>query len=381
MTQHIIVYKKISRNTSTYRELQIMAYKREESPEELLKQPRYINTYYSSVMLTITYIRDFHSMAEVFRPNDFTQLDRYGKIPPVYPHATEKLRGRGVAIPIISLSHVTHDKEADKIQREFTFKAQEKFGKTREYDGRSCGESWRPSKSDEGYFQIPDQETVFPGYYSWWGIHPEPHESYTTPCEIWKEQCALKAEKRFRTYVPDYIKVYAASRYGNHAFACEFNTLLAAYALARGTRIQDLYLRKGGTLRYTYEICYVLIICTDEDKKYLREFDPLTPNSKQFRMNGLINENGQICNLDVIPTFHPEYIISWSKHESQPTEVEADKYSYEHVAFAFYFSQKDSMRVDPEKCSESIVQHTYCIKTQPTFENGKRCWKCPNNIK
>ena len=319
-------------------------------------------------------------MTELFYPNVFTQLDKNGVLPVVYPHASEKLRGEGVAVPIITLSHVTHDKEADKICHEMEFKGRQKFGKTLKYDGRSCGESLRPSTKSEGFFKIPDSETVFPGYYSWWGTYPTEQEGYTTPTEIKKELDAIYVKERYRAMVPDYIKEYPESRYGNHAFICGFKDLIIAYAQARKTETGNVCIRKGGTLRYTFEICYVLIICTDKakDTEDLNEFKSLPPVSERFNMNGFTNGDGKIDNLDAIPTFHPEYIVSWSKHISEPQQVKGDKYCNEHTAFAFYFPKEKSMKV--AQCVERGVQHNSwrCIKTQPTGDY--RPWKCPNEL-
>ena len=293
----------------------------------------------------------------------------------MFPNYPEELKG--IAVPIECLTHVTHSKEASEIRQDghFEFKARKKFGKTREWDGRSCGDSFRPSQESVGYFQITDEDAVFPGYYSWWSVHLG-HTSL--PHDIQGVLDRIKEEQLLKTFVPDYLNVNPHSRYGNHAFVCTFEHLLTAYANARNIGIGNICIRKGGTLRYKSEVCYVLIICTNngKDRRELADFDPLQLKSPEFQTNGLIRADGSIRNPAAVATFNPRCIISWAKHIFKPKSADPDRYSYENVAFAFYFPQEQSfMKVD--RCTESVVKHTRCIKTQPT-EDGDWKWKCPD---
>ena len=313
-------------------------------------------------------------MTEVFFPNRFTIETHSGNAPEVFPNYPEELKG--ITVPIKHLTHVTHDKEASEIRQDgyFEFKARKKFGKTRERDGRSCGDSFRPSQVSVGYFfQITDEDAVFPGYHSWWSVYLE---HTTLPCGI---QGVLDRIEGFNTFVPDYLKYYPSSRYGNHSFVCNFEHLLTAYANARDIEIGNVCIRKGGTLRYKYEICYVLIICTDNnrDRRELADFNPLELKSSQFDTNGLITANGNIRDPAAIATFHPQCgIISSAKRIGSDTNDKADKYSYENIAFSFYFPET-SMVV--EHCDNVTIEHNFCIKTQPTTAEGKD-WQCPNTI-
>ena len=159
----------------------------------------------------------------------------------------------------------------------------------------------------------------------------------------------------------------------SRSFVCNFEHLLTAYASARGIGIGNVCIRKGGTLRYELEICYVLIICTDndEDRRELADFDPLQLKSPEFQTNGLIRADGSLENPAAIATFYPRCIISWAKHISS----DPDRYSYENVAFAFYFPEDGSSMV-VDHCAKIEVGHNFCIKTQPTIGG----WKCPNEI-
>ena len=309
-------------------------------------------------------------MTEVFFPNRFTVETYSGKAPDMFPNYPEELKG--IAVPIEYLIHVTHSKEASEIRQDshFEFKARKKFGKTKEWDGRPCGDSLRPSQVSVGYFQITDKDAIFPGYYSWWSVYL----GYTPLAHhIKRGQDRIKEEQLFTTYVPDYLKYYPSSRYGNHSFVCSFEGLLTAYANARDVGIGNICIRKGGTLRYELEICYVLIICTDNnrDRRELADFSPLQLESPLFDTNGLITD-GNIQNPAAVATFYPQRIISWARHMKS---ADPDRYSYENVAFAFYFPQEQGfMKVD--RCTESNVYHTGCIKKQPAIGG----WKCPNEI-
>ena len=308
----------------------------------------------------------------MFFPNEFTTEKYTGEDPEVYPHAPNL---SSIDVPIVSLVHVTHNREAAKIDRSKSFKARKKLGKTREGDGRSCGDSYRPTNPKKRkFFQIDDDEAVLPGYYSWWGVHLQGGES-SLPHEIEEELKALKS-RGFKAFVPDYLKVRPHSIYGNNAFVCKLEILLKEYAKARKVGERNICIRKGGTLRYEFEICYVLIVCSNngEDKIALNDFKPLDHESDTFSACGFIGHDGKVVNPAEDLTFHARYNVSWSKHDLRE---KPDKYSHENVAFAFYFPQEGSfMRV--EEYTKCIVDHRqeFCTKKQPT-EDG---WRCPNDI-
>ena len=289
---------------------------------------------------------------------------------------------KDVKVPIFKLAHVTHDEEASEICREFEFKARKKYGKVLAYDGRPCGESFRPSERTHGrYFQIKDHETVFPGHYSWWGIYPKYDDlggDYTKPTDIRKDLKILE-HKGLRSFVPSYIKSPPESLYGNHAFVSDFQHLLNSYAISRDKlEVKNVCIRKGGTLRYFKEICYVLIVgIGGEDDKALSDFMPLEIHSDQFHTNGLIDDSGKIVDDTAIPTFHPKRVMPWIRY----ADSEPEKYSYETTAIAFYFPDEccnKGMKLSRHECSEEQVYHTFCSKKQPVQEYED--WKCPNEL-
>ena len=150
-----------------------MAYKNKESPKEKLKEEQYAYLYihnwnyvYMHYLVPRRYFQDCdHDLLEVFFPNEFTTHCLRTESPMKWP-IPRKLND--IQVPIFTLAHVTHNTEASEICRDF---ANRKFGKILgAFDGRPCGESFRQSQAEPGYFQINADEAMLPGYYSWWGI-------------------------------------------------------------------------------------------------------------------------------------------------------------------------------------------------------------------
>ena len=111
----------------------------------------------------------------------------------------------------------------------------------------------------------------------------------------------------------------------------------------------------------------------------MADFSPLEFISRQFHTNGLITEDGNIENPAAIATFHPQCIISSAKRIGSDDKADNDNYSYENIAFSFYFPET-SMVV--EHCVNATIWHRNksCIKKQPTTEGFRKVWKCPNDI-
>ena len=99
-----------------------------------------------------------------------------------------------------------------------------------------------------------------------------------------------------------------------------------------------------------------------DDNGTLSTFDPLECESKLFQTNGLIDGSGKIVDASAIPIFNPEYIIKWANGES---------YSYETLAFVFYFpdTAERHLKVGQKRCSEKDIIHkkSYCIKKQKCY--------------
>ena len=229
---------------------------------------------------------------------DYTKQHPWGKTPEdewtthTYP---DDLRGNDghTRIPIITLCHITHNREAAliqssvKAQQHYTFKPAAKLGKQYEDDCLPLGETYRHLER-RIFSEIPrsPDNPVFPGYYCWWGVSltewyrgDYPHGEHFTS--------VIQTLQRQGIEVAEYVAYDPKSRYGNNAFTIKFSDLLQSYKSSR-IDIQErrqIYLRVGGTLRYKYEICYVIIVCLQQD----HNFDDLLTIDTQDVINSVVS--------------------------------------------------------------------------------------------
>jgi len=194
---------------------------------------------------------------------------------------------KGLKFSTNVLCHVTHNLQAGEIRpnwldrQHYTFKPKQELGKEYIYDGRPLGETYlsivpfynlkefpefvgEPITPDQ--MKIPGTDPVLPGYYSWWGINLEdqlPQEAID----------AVRSLQQHGTYVAGYVKHPPVSSNGNNAFCASFYNLLKSYANSRQCSISKIHFTVGGTLQYRYEVCYVTIICTEDDLETFSNFN------------------------------------------------------------------------------------------------------------
>ena len=273
------------------------------------------------------------------------------------------------------MSHVTHNREARGIKASlsdrgvYTFKTKQKLGKEYIEDGRPLGESYVPINDKEEYLyrRVPGTEPVLPGYYSWWGV---------SLCK-WEAQEVKEAVfnlKQQGTEVANYLKVPPESTYGNNEFVVTLSDIIQYYSYSRRNRGHgniDIYLKVGGTLRYKREICYVIIVCTKMDEDLLSQF-PYMKSDQQAPIDlcGLVDPSGKVINPMAVPIFRPQNVVNYYIGNS---------FSWEGVAFAFYFPQKDKALLCPKdsSTSERKIEHSFCTIKYPL---DKYTWRCPNEI-
>ena len=272
------------------------------------------------------------------------------------------------SLPILSLTHVTHNREAEQIRQNdlvFVFKPRKKFGKTLDRHDRSkkIGETF--IKVDDGYKRILPDALVFPGYLSWWGISSQ--DSYKSDHGRNFREALVKAKERDYLKEAGYLKIPPSSRYGNRGFIFSFQDLISGYKASRNhCKVKDVYLKKAGTLRYKREICYVIIVVMTDDleNKTIREL-PSIFYEPCLDHNGCIDEDGKLIN-DRSPSFklkHPIESCNW-----------------ESMAFAFYFpSSNNLLRLNKELGREVEVDHTFCTSKRPR-RHPPYDWVCPNDL-
>ena len=270
---------------------------------------------------------------------------------------------------------MTHENEVKQIIREdeYTFKPQPKYGKDYRWDGYPIGESFQAIPKSpcehldlkkQRYKFIKSNELLMPGFYSWWGISISEWPG--------KKIVAVKLKRKNGCWtLPPYFKDPPESPYGSQEFSGDLHTLLSCYRESRSTTTTgskpDIYLLKGGTLRYIHENCFLIIVCTGKDRKLeLKEYQPL--DMPVLALNGLTDDNGKIKDYFGAskPMFHPQFL--------------SRKESWENIAFGFYFDKEGELRCPKDKMTLRSIKHPLesCIKKKPP--GGYRKFLCPNEL-
>ena len=136
----------------------------------------------------------------------------------IYPSGDSPAKDTPLSLQVSRLCHVTHREQEQQIRAQeleeenFCFTTNRKLGKS--FDG----ETYRFQTSGDSYIHIPENEEVFPGFYSWWGLYVE------TPIPG-------LANSR---YLPNYLQDPPNSIYGTRAILIDLHRLLELYASARG---------------------------------------------------------------------------------------------------------------------------------------------------
>ena len=269
---------------------------------------------------------------------------------------------------------MTHNREATLIrssietQQYYTFKPAAKLGKQYGDDRLPLGETYRHIER-RIFSKVPHSEDdpVFPDYYCWWGLS-------TTE---WYKECGenlVSIAKRPDVEVAEFAASPPKSRYGNNAFTIGFRELLLSYKRSRTDipEVRHIYLREGGTLRYKYEICYVVIVCLQQDHS-LDDFDTID-RQDIIDHNGLV-QRGKVVDYRQTPEFKAKYIISSMKYQGFTWE----HFSWEQVVFALYYpSEELTLCCNKDKVTEEQIEHSlFCISTQ-SGPGGRR--QCPNYL-
>ena len=108
---------------------------------------------------------------------------------------------------------------------------------------------------------------------------------------------AVEDLRNERIFVSPFMSNPHESRYGDYGFVVGFKDLLKSYKQSRAdimdTADQAVCLLVGGTLRYRYEICYVVIVCTKHDQE-LQCYPSLYTQSDIFDHKGLVLLSGEV---------------------------------------------------------------------------------------
>ena len=335
---------------------------------------------------TCRYIKDLHDQdfkyPEVLFPDRFTNQQPWSSESGYQPDP------QPATIPIFHLSHITHNEQAEAIHpplsENFTFRPQAKVGKAYgQRDGTPLGETYRETQVDsKEYFKIPRSENnpVFPGFLSWWGIdvrewyHPTAEKPVPRLLEI------VRDNHMAGQYVPGYLAEDTGSPYGNRAFSISLADILSDYKGSRNDcRGAEVCLKVGGTLRYRYEICYVVVVCMDGDT--LGTMPNIENDTGPFSCNGLVGGNGMVIDDTKTPEFRAQSIVKTVKNGFNPVAKQNvyDLFSWEQLVFAFYFPDP-GQGLQCTNGQQTEVQHNppTCTSKRPPPDNQLANWNCPN---
>ena len=320
---------------------------------------------------------------EVFFPNKFTSEYPWSNDPTYTTIKPNFVENQDAAIPIYRLSHVTHEREAKSISTDKAFTPKAKLGKAYEKDGSPLGETYKEVGMNQfQYITRSNDKPVLPGRLSWWGI--DIHCSHE--CKYEDKGLFSKLTERVRTntgqsmYAPSYLVADEESQYGNKAFSIELGEMIFAYGRSRSPQPDALKfcLKMGGTLRYRYEICYVVIVGLEGDTD-LFDMPPITDKHPTcpFRPNGLLDDNGYLFPKDLVdesPKFYVQSIVNRGWDQMTRKMVH---YDWEQLVFGFYFPEpKFKLCRNTLNIKEIAHDQSACIAKTPVAKGGK--WVCPN---
>lgn len=276
-----------------------------------------------------------------------------------------KLKNFSVAIE--SLRHVTHKKEFKEICKKnrssYTFEPKKKKGKSgyKKFDGSpmghsfiACDTSGTPSKESRYRYVKPD-EALLPGYFSWWSVSIN--------------------LKRIPKCTPNHMASTPFSRphcspYGSIAIHGCLEWALQSYqdSLPKDPSINKLpkiELRNGGTLRYKFEVCHVIIVCAANEKMLpYKKYQIWREGNDKVHFDEC---TGKISKVDPIKiTIKNGMKIIAGKF-----------YSWDQIVFAFHFpDDKYHMKCPKSKFKKKQVKHKKCVKTRPKYGE----FLCPDEI-
>ena len=267
-----------------------------------------------------------------------------------YPWKECKPDSKGQLEKIYKIAHITHKRNMvtiDAVGYHYHFEPKQKYGKCgyEVTDGSPLGESYRcvldhkTPTTETRYTKVTDKELLLPdGYYVWWG-----------PSNV------------------------TSSMYGTEKLTTSFKSALGKFKWFHKDPDEpdppDVYLRVGGTLRYKKEICYVIVIHTDNGASNEIEKLPPLRNNAHFKLNGFLDVRGRVVNWETVPEFIPGQFEGGCK---------------DILAFAFYFDDCEShFCLDKPKVEWSQVRHDRCLrsfKVKPEFRpDPDRWWYCPED--
>ena len=275
---------------------------------------------------------------------------------------------RNVQIPIRSLCHVTHNRQFRDIEPEqagsFILKSHRKVGKSgyRNYDGSPVGFSFIAEADgiphdDSLYRYIGPEENLLPGSFIWWSVdindppNPPP-DCRTSP--IFNPQDSPYGRNKISGSFKDVLSAYQES------FPCEQG------------RYPTIELRVGGTKRYKFEVCYVVIACAtyrDQEPPLDNNVYPIwEPGRDMIIFNEDTNKVEEVADIQIT-------IENGIKFQFE------QNFSWDQYVFALHFNDDEHRMICQQgQFTHDILDvHSVCLRRQPSPRN-RYIWICPDDI-
>lgn len=203
--------------------------------------------------------------------------------------------------------------------------------------GRSDGSSYKAVNKGQELVE-DDKPLICNGYFSWWGVEIDPEEVYDDD----DHNKELSLPDLSDAFITDDSK----SKYGTVKFAIQLNNLIASYCETRECQNSDVVYRKGGTLKYQFEICRLIIVSIKKD------------SLKQFL----------------------EYSLGQLEIKCPYSKIKGRDVKWNNYVFAFYFPNESNLLLDPRhvnissvKHSEEICQFENCPDKKRILNDAKSC--------
>ena len=303
------------------------------------------------------------------------EYSKWDQIPPL--PRNEHVPYQNVEVTVEKLCHITHDEEYKEITKDtkYVFKPRQKFGKVgyrnhfREQVGKSyvrCDvPSALPPNYQTDYRCVREDEEILPGYYIWWSID---HSCIPT----------MDLTKTIRSgyYSSEPFQTPIKSHYGNHKITCNIRELLQCYQNAYGSPLPRIEFRCGGTLRYRNEICYVVIVCAEENLSK-EEF----PVMWEEVLKDGYGSDGKVESVKLPQVIIRNGILGYYVGDNF-RDRKTTFYSWDTYAFAFHFPD-ETFTLEPksDEIFHETVQHDgyKCPKRKPN-PSKKDKLTCPNDL-
>ena len=176
-------------------------------------------------------------------------------------------------------------------------------------------------QTSEKYIKVQEMYLLYDGYYSWWFI--ELNDQEYNPGPLGNNEFGVIPRKSFL------FEIF--SMYGTVKLSLKLNDLVKRYAESRSKHTKNVCYKKGGTLRYTKEVCYVIIVCVDTDDKL-----------------------SHLETIDESQSLEIKQPYSFFYQGGLPHGVSV---SWDHYAFALYYPRKETLELGKKEIDVCSVEH------------------------